>query len=88
MRIKFIPLFIIVCILFSCNTSYKETHVSLDSYKIEEGFELEVLAAEPLLLHLLLLILMQKVEFGLRKCPAIWTICKAREKRTLQVVLL
>jgi len=49
MRIKFIPLFVIVCILFSCHTSYNETHVSLDSYKIEEGFELEVLAAEPLL---------------------------------------
>ncbi|TLP71119.1 c-type cytochrome [Maribacter sp. ACAM166] len=40
---------IISCFLFSCQESYNETQVSLDSYKIEEGFELEVLAAEPLL---------------------------------------
>lgn len=49
MRIPFIPLFIISCILFSCQESFKETEVSLDSYKIEDGFELEVVAAEPLL---------------------------------------
>jgi len=49
MRIKFIPLCIISSILFSCQTSYKETQVSLDSYKIEDGFDLSVIAAEPLL---------------------------------------
>lgn len=49
MRTKFIPLLIFGCILFSCQESFKETQVSLDSYKIEDGFELEVIAAEPLL---------------------------------------
>lgn len=49
MRIFFIPLFIFSCILFSCNESYNETEVLLDDYTIEDGFEMEVIAAEPLL---------------------------------------
>lgn len=49
MRITFIPLFIFTCLLFSCQESFTETEVSLESYKIENGFELEVVAAEPLL---------------------------------------
>ncbi|MBQ4914658.1 c-type cytochrome [Maribacter sp. MMG018] len=49
MRLKFILTFVIISMLFSCQTSYKETEVSLKPYKIEDGFELEVIAAEPLL---------------------------------------
>ena len=49
MRITFIPLFIFTCLLFSCQESFTETEVSLESYKVEDGFELEVVAAEPLL---------------------------------------
>ena len=41
-------LVILHCIV-SCSSSYNETSVSLDDYEIETGFELEVLAAEPLL---------------------------------------
>lgn len=41
-------LVILNCIV-SCSSSYNETLVSLDDYEIETGFELEVLAAEPLL---------------------------------------
>ncbi len=44
-----ITVLIIVHFLVSCSSSYNETSVSLDDYKIETGFELEVLAAEPLL---------------------------------------
>lgn len=36
-------------IFFSCQTSYDEPVISLDEYQIEEGFELEVIASEPLL---------------------------------------
>lgn len=46
---KIILLFIVICILSSCQPTTKESHVSLDSYKIEEGFELAVIASEPLL---------------------------------------
>lgn len=42
-------LVILHCIV-SCSSSYNETAVSLDDYEIETGFELEVLAAEPLLI--------------------------------------
>ena len=49
MRITFFPLFIFTCLLFSCQESFTETEVSLESYKVEDGFELEVVAAEPLL---------------------------------------
>lgn len=33
----------------SCSQNYDETYVSLEGYQIEDGFELEVIAAEPLL---------------------------------------
>ncbi|SIQ35535.1 DUF7133 domain-containing protein [Maribacter ulvicola] len=36
-------------VLISCKNNYKETEVSLEPYTIEDGFNLEVLAAEPLL---------------------------------------
>jgi mono/diheme cytochrome c family protein/glucose/arabinose dehydrogenase len=49
MRIKFIFLSIIGSLLFSCQTSYTENRPSLDPYKIEDGFQLEVVASEPLL---------------------------------------
>ena len=49
MHFKLFPLLILGCILFSCKESYEETFVPLDSYKIENGFSLEVIAAEPLL---------------------------------------
>ena len=49
MRISFLFLLIISTFLFSCQSKFKETTVSLDSYIIEDGFNLEVIAAEPLL---------------------------------------
>ncbi|WP_027064624.1 c-type cytochrome [Maribacter sp. Hel_I_7] len=49
MRISFLFLLIISSLLFSCQSKFNETIVSLDSYKIEDGFNLEVIAAEPLL---------------------------------------
>jgi mono/diheme cytochrome c family protein len=49
MRIKFIFLFIIGSLLNSCQISFDENQPSLYSYKIEDGFQLEVVAAEPLL---------------------------------------
>ncbi len=35
--------------IISCSRTYDETYVSLEGYQIEEGFDLEVIAAEPLL---------------------------------------
>ena len=49
MRISYLFLLIISSLLFSCQSKFKETSVSLDSYKVEDGFSLEVIAAEPLL---------------------------------------
>tara|TARA_R110002051_G_scaffold255120_6_gene314280 strand:+ start:15310 stop:17544 length:2235 start_codon:yes stop_codon:yes gene_type:complete len=49
MRITFFILLISSFILISCQAGFKETEVSLESYSIENGFNLEVLAAEPLL---------------------------------------
>lgn len=49
MRITFFILLISSVILISCQAGFKETEVSLESYSIENGFNLEVLAAEPLL---------------------------------------
>lgn len=40
---------IIICVLYSCQTSYDEPIISLDGYQIEPGFELELIASEPLL---------------------------------------
>ena len=42
----FSAFFILIC---SCSRTYDETYVSLEGYQIEEGFDLEVIAAEPLL---------------------------------------
>ena len=36
-------------LFFGCKKDYEEPEVSLESYHIEEGFELSVVAAEPLL---------------------------------------
>ncbi|WP_245233008.1 DUF7133 domain-containing protein [Maribacter forsetii] len=49
MRIIHIGFLITFCLLISCQTSFKETQVSLEPYTVEDGFNLEVLAAEPLL---------------------------------------
>ncbi len=39
----------IFCLLFSCQTSFEEPIISLDGYQVEPGFELEMIASEPLL---------------------------------------
>ena len=39
----------IIGMLTACSSSYEETMVSLDTYQIEEGFNLDLVAAEPLL---------------------------------------
>ena len=49
MRFKLILLFTLGYILCSCESSQKKISISLDSYKIEDGFKLEVVAVEPLL---------------------------------------
>ncbi|MFX0555172.1 DUF7133 domain-containing protein [Maribacter sp. CXY002] len=49
MHIRLVPISILLCLFYSCQTSFEETTVSLDPYTIEEGFEIQVLAAEPLL---------------------------------------
>lgn len=46
---KFILYLALFAVLFSCQTSYEEPIISLDEYHIEAGFELELIAAEPLL---------------------------------------
>jgi len=46
---RFILAILVFCVLLSCQTSYEETVISLDGYQIEDGFSLEVIAAEPLL---------------------------------------
>ncbi|SDE58055.1 Cytochrome C oxidase, cbb3-type, subunit III [Pricia antarctica] len=40
---------LLCAVLIGCTPSFKEPKVSLESYKIEDGFELQVIAAEPLL---------------------------------------
>ncbi|SNR31512.1 Cytochrome c [Maribacter sedimenticola] len=49
MRISFFPLTIFCLVILSCKDNFSETEVPLDHYKLEAGFELEVVAAEPLL---------------------------------------
>lgn len=45
-----LPILIILSFIFSCqNTSFNEPLISLDDYKIVDGFNLEVVASEPLL---------------------------------------
>ena len=40
---------LLCAVLIGCTPSFEEPNVSLESYKVEEGFELQMLAAEPLL---------------------------------------
>ncbi len=49
MKLAAVPLILIGILLSSCNTSYNETEIPLDTYKLEKGFELQVVASEPLL---------------------------------------
>ncbi|WP_299320628.1 c-type cytochrome [uncultured Maribacter sp.] len=49
MHIRLFLVFFISCILFACEPTFNETTVSLKEYTIEDGFNLEILAAEPLL---------------------------------------
>lgn len=46
---RFIFSVFLFCIFFSCQTSFDEPVISLDGYQIEDGFQLEVIASEPLL---------------------------------------
>ncbi|WP_405410146.1 c-type cytochrome [Maribacter sp. Asnod1-A12] len=48
MRINLMGLLIVLCLFISCQTRFSDTDVSLEPYVVEEGFNLEVLAAEPL----------------------------------------
>lgn len=42
--------FIFLCfVITACKPSFEEPNISLESYKIEEGFDLKVIASEPLL---------------------------------------
>jgi mono/diheme cytochrome c family protein len=47
--LKYLPFIFFASILFSCVEDYPETFVDLSSYVIESGFELQVVAAEPLI---------------------------------------
>lgn len=49
MKFKSLTLFSALLVL-SCNTNYTETIVPLDSYHLEEGFQMESIASEPLLI--------------------------------------
>ncbi len=40
---------LLCAVLIGCTPSFEEPNVSLESYKVEEGFELQMLAAEPLM---------------------------------------
>ncbi len=41
---------LLLCIMtIGCKPSFEEPHISLEGYEIEEGFELQMMAAEPLL---------------------------------------
>ena len=46
---RFILSVLLLCVLFSCETAVKEPLVTVDEYRIEDGFQLEVIASEPLL---------------------------------------
>lgn len=49
MRLSFSFFFSLSLIVFSCKPSFNEPQISLEDYKVEEGFELEMVASEPLL---------------------------------------
>lgn len=46
---KIITVISIFLVLISCKTEYEETDISLEDYKLVDDFELELIAAEPLL---------------------------------------
>tara|TARA_R110002051_G_scaffold6346_3_gene30878 strand:+ start:244 stop:2484 length:2241 start_codon:yes stop_codon:yes gene_type:complete len=49
MRLSFCLFFSLSLIVFSCKPSFNGPQISLEDYKVEEGFELEMVASEPLL---------------------------------------
>ncbi|MCK0190021.1 c-type cytochrome [Arenibacter sp. F20364] len=49
MRLSFCLSLSISLIVLSCKPSFHEPQISLEDYKVEEGFELEMVASEPLL---------------------------------------
>lgn len=46
---KFLSILFMGMTFISCSSSFQETIVPLDGYKIEDGFEIDMIAAEPLL---------------------------------------
>ncbi|SHJ42328.1 DUF7133 domain-containing protein [Pseudozobellia thermophila] len=46
---KSYPFFSLLFLFVSCKETYEETHIPLDDYQIEAGFDLQVVASEPLL---------------------------------------
>lgn len=49
-RLEIKPIYLLLSTLFfSCRTNYEEPQISLEAYKMEEGFQLEVVASEPFL---------------------------------------
>lgn len=46
---KRISFLLVGVMVFGCASNYEETIVALDGYHLQDGFELEVVAAEPLL---------------------------------------
>ena len=49
MRLSFCFILSLSLFVISCKPSYQEPLISLEDYKVEEGFELQVVASEPLL---------------------------------------
>ena len=49
MRLSFSLFFFLSLIVISCKPSFHEPQISLEDYRVEEGFELEMVASEPLL---------------------------------------
>jgi len=49
MRLFFCFFLLLSLVIFSCKPSYDEPQISLEDYSIAEGFELDVVASEPLL---------------------------------------
>lgn len=47
--LKFFSCTVVSLVLFSCKPTVEEPVINLDGYKIEDGFQLEVIASEPLL---------------------------------------
>ena len=49
LRIKLLSSIVIFLLILGCKQGFEEPIIALDAYKIEEGFDLEVIASEPLL---------------------------------------